>query len=74
MCNEDHHHNGLTSAEAASRLAQCGPNDLAAARASGVLRELLRSLASPLMLILLVLAALAVEAWAIRASLTPFLR
>jgi hypothetical protein len=27
-----------------------------------------------LMLIILVLAALAVEAWAIRASLTPFLR
>jgi hypothetical protein len=34
----------------------------------------LRSGRMALMLIILVLAALAVEAWAIRASLTPFLR
>jgi len=44
---------GLTSAEAAERLARYGPNELAPPRRFAALRELLRYLANPLVLVLL---------------------
>jgi Mg2+-importing ATPase len=48
---------GLSSAEAARRLATRGPNELAAPRRFEAPRELLRYLANPLVLILLVASA-----------------
>ncbi|HEY9227655.1 MAG TPA: cation-transporting P-type ATPase, partial [Gemmatimonadaceae bacterium] len=50
---------GLSSAEALARLAEYGANELAPARRAGLLRELLRGLLSPLMVILLAASALA---------------
>ena len=53
---------GLSSIEARRRLAEFGPNELAAGLHVGALRRVARSVLSPLMLILL--AASAVAAWA----------
>lgn len=53
---------GLSSAEARRRLAEVGPNELAAGLHVGALRRVARSVLSPLMLILF--AASAVAAWA----------
>ena len=50
---------GLSSAEARARLARDGPNELAPARTLNATRELLHSLANPLMLILLGASVLA---------------
>ena len=50
---------GLSTAEAKRRLARYGANELTAARSTGVARQLVRVLASPLMLILLAASALA---------------
>ena len=50
---------GLSSAEARARLAQHGPNELARTKRTSALRELVRGLSSPLMLILLAASALA---------------
>jgi Mg2+-importing ATPase len=47
---------GLTSAEAAARLQQAGPNDPAPGRRSSAIRELLRLFLNPLVLILLIAA------------------
>ena len=49
----------LSTAEARARLVQYGPNELVRARRTGPLRELLRGLASPLMIILLGASVLA---------------
>jgi Mg2+-importing ATPase len=49
---------GLSSADARARLAQYGPNELAHTPRVSVLRQLVRGLASPLMLILLAASAL----------------
>ena len=53
---------GLSSIEARRRLAEFGPNELAAGLHVGALRRVVRSVLSPLMLILF--AASAVAAWA----------
>jgi Mg2+-importing ATPase len=50
---------GLSSAEASARLAEHGPNELASAPRMGVARQILHSLMSPLMLILLGASAVA---------------
>ncbi|HEY6828425.1 MAG TPA: magnesium-translocating P-type ATPase [Gemmatimonadaceae bacterium] len=50
---------GLTAVEATRRLARYGANELTPARSTGVPRQLVRFLASPLMLILLAASALA---------------
>ncbi len=50
---------GLSAAEARTRLARDGPNELAPARSMNALRQLLHSLANPLMLILLGASGLA---------------
>ncbi len=50
---------GLSTAEARVRFAQYGPNELARAQRMGTLRQLIRMLASPLMLILLAASVLA---------------
>ncbi len=52
---------GLTSAEAAARLARWGPNELAPPRRLAALRDLGRSLANPL--VLLLLGASGLSAW-----------
>ena len=49
----------LSTAEARARLEQYGPNELVRARRVGVVRELVRGLASPLMIILLGASVLA---------------
>ncbi len=51
---------GLTSAEAAARLARSGPNEPAAARRYSALREFLSAFANPLVLILLGAASVSV--------------
>jgi len=49
---------GLTSEEAAARLVRFGKNEPAATRHNSILRELLHSLANPLVLILIGAATL----------------
>ena len=49
---------GLSSREAAARLAEHGPNEIAPPPRFAALRELMRNLANPLVLILLVAAGL----------------
>jgi Mg2+-importing ATPase len=51
-------HAGLTSAEAARRLAECGPNEPVRVRRLSALAHLLRLFASPLVAILLVASAI----------------
>jgi hypothetical protein len=53
---------GLTSQEAAQRLAQYGPNDPAPAKQRSIFSELLREFSNPLVLILLI-AAVVSGAW-----------
>jgi Mg2+-importing ATPase len=51
---------GLSSDEAAARLAAHGPNDIAPPRRFGVLREILHNLTNPLVLVLLVASSVSV--------------
>jgi P-type Mg2+ transporter len=48
---------GLSAAEAAARLASCGPNDLTRDRERGVVAQILTRLANPLNVLLLLLAS-----------------
>ena len=54
----DGHPEGLTSAEAVSRLAHCGPNVFAAERRFQAVREVARYVANPLVLVLLLASVL----------------
>ncbi|WP_051208315.1 cation-translocating P-type ATPase [Propionicicella superfundia] len=59
---------GLSSAEAARRLAADGPNELRAARSVPWWRKLLRQFQNPLVYLLLVAVAVAVAAWMVEGA------
>ena len=62
--------NGLSQAEAERRLAENGKNKLAAAKKDSILKQLLKQLADPMIIILL--AAAAISGVLAVSSLTPF--
>src|SRR5689334_24976179 len=60
---------GLTTAEAARRLALHGPNEIAAQRRVGALRRLLHALRNPLVILLALLATVSLLTGDLRAAI-----